>query len=71
MSQRPGFIADHFVKADGRWPFSKSPNQFPDVISVQMRCHWPPLAPKSEVRDALHDCYLKAIAELDDMRPDD
>lgn len=70
MAQRPGFIADLFVKADDRWPLSKSPNQYPDVISVQMRCHWPPLAPVAEVRAALTACYEKSMGELDAMRPE-
>lgn len=70
MAQRPGFIVDHFIKADDRWPLSKSPNTYPDVISVQVRCHWPPLAPKQEVRNGIIDAFLKALAELDAMRPE-
>lgn len=70
MAQRPGFIADHFVKADGLWPLSKSPNQYPDLISVQVRCHWPPLAPVEHVRAALTVAYEKAIGELEAMRPE-
>jgi hypothetical protein len=71
MAGRPGFVVDHFVKAaEGGWPLSVSPNQYADVVSVQMRCNWPPLAPKRVVRDALVDGFLKALRELEEMRPD-
>jgi hypothetical protein len=65
MSQRPGILVNHFVKADeGGWPKTKSPNAQPDVITAEVRCHWPYLAPKSEVLDALAEVYTKAVAEV-------
>ena len=65
MTRRPGFVVDHFVSADGGVP----PNQFHPVVSAQVRCNWPPLATKAEVRQTLEQVYLKALAELDRMRP--
>jgi len=61
MSSRPGFVVDHNQSADG----GVSPNQYADRISVQVRCHWPPLATEEEVRQALMDGYEKAVAELE------
>jgi hypothetical protein len=69
MAQRPGILVNHFVKADGKWPLTKSPNAQPDVITAEVRCHWPYLAPKAEVRAALLDCFIKALAELDEKHP--
>jgi hypothetical protein len=65
VSQRPGFLVNHFVKAEGRWPLTKSPNSQPDVITAEIRCHWPYLAPFDEVRQALTDVYEKALEALD------
>lgn len=65
MSGRPGFVVDHFQDADG----GVSPNKFHPVISVQMRCNWPPLSTFEETMDALNACYLKAVEELARMRP--
>jgi hypothetical protein len=64
VSQRPGFVFDHFVRAEGRWPLTKSPNQHPDVISTQIRCHWPHTAPKQEILDALAEVYANAVGEV-------
>lgn len=60
MSARPGFVVDHRVKADGGEP----PNQYPDRISVQVRCNWPPKATHDEVVKALAAAYGAAIREL-------
>lgn len=70
MSQRPGFLVDHRVKAAGRWPLTKSPNSQPDVINAEIRCHWPYLAPKAEIQAAITECYIKALAELEAMKPE-
>lgn len=64
MSSRPGFVVDHMQSADG----GVEPNRFHPVISVQMRCNWPPLATIDECREALMTCYEKAVIELDRMR---
>lgn len=64
MSSRPGFVLDHWQAADG----GVSPNVYAAVISVQVRCHWPPRASVEEVRQALMDGYEKAAAELERMR---
>lgn len=64
MSRRPGFVVDHFEGADG----GVSPNKFHAVISVQMRCNWPPLATVEQVRLAMAECYVKAMDELALMR---
>lgn len=63
MSRRPGFVVDHMQTADG----GVSPNQFHPVISVQVRCNWPPRASIEECRQALMECYEKAVAELEGM----
>lgn len=60
MSSRPGIVVDHNQPADG----GVTPNLYPHRISVQVRCHWPPLATEEEIRLALADGYLKAVAEL-------
>jgi len=63
MSQRPGFVHNYNQHADG----GKSPNQYADRISVQVRCHWPPLATPDEVLTALRLAYLGAVAEYGEM----
>jgi hypothetical protein len=64
MSQRPGILTTVFVKADGRWELTKSPNQQPDVITAEVRMHWPYLAPREEVIAALGAVAGKALAEV-------
>lgn len=66
MSQRPGILVSEFVKAEGRWPLTKSPNQQPDVISAEIRCHWPHTAPKEEVLQAMVAAFDKAVDEVVD-----
>ena len=60
MSQRPGFVVDHQVPADG----GVSPNAYVPVISVQVRCNWPPRATYEQVIEALGAAMGKAMAEL-------
>lgn len=62
MSRRPGFVADHRQPADG----GVSPNQYHALISVQVRCNWPPLATRAEIEHALAQGYALALASLDD-----
>lgn len=69
MSQRPGLLVTEYVKADGRWPLTRSPNTQPDVITAEVRCHWPHVAPKAEVLAALAAVHAKAIAEVERMLP--
>jgi hypothetical protein len=64
VSRRPGFVVDHMESADG----GVSPNRFHPVISVQMRCNWPPLATEEEIRLAMAECYVKAQKELEAVR---
>jgi len=64
MSRRPGFVVGHFQSADGGVP----PNQFHPVISVQVRCNWPPRATEQEVIEALGAAMGKALAELKNDR---
>lgn len=66
MSQRPGILTTVFRKAEGRWPLTKSPNQQPDVITAEIRLHWPYLAPPAEIKAALAEVYAKALLELDE-----
>ena len=65
MSQRPGILTTVFRKAEGRWPLTRSPNQQPDVITAEIRCHWPYLAPPEEIRAALAEVYARALRGLD------
>lgn len=65
MSRRPGLIVTHRIKAEGRWPLTKSPNVQPDVITAEVRCHWPYLAPKEAVIEALRAAHAKAVEEVE------
>lgn len=65
MSQRRGILVTHTVKAEGRWPLTRSPNKQPDVITVEVRMHWPHPAPRAEVIAALGAVCGKALAELE------
>lgn len=67
MSQRPGVLVTHRTAADDRWPLTRSPNMQPDVITAEIRCHWPYLAPRHEVLAALHAVYRKAVAEVNEQ----
>lgn len=60
MSRRPGFVVDHRVPADG----GKPPNQYRDLISVQVRCNWPLLSSRTQVIEALGQAMGKALAEV-------
>jgi hypothetical protein len=71
MSQRRGILVNHFVNADGRWPLTKSPNQQADVITAEIRIHWPHPAPKEEVVKALGAVLGKALDEIREKMPDD
>lgn len=64
MSRRPGIVTSHFVRADGRWAKTRSPNAQPDVITAEVRLHWPYLAPQKEVIAALGAVAGKALAEV-------
>lgn len=63
MGSRPGFVIDHTEKADGGQP----PNRYADLISVQVRCNWPPRADRDQVLVTLARCYAKAVEEFDSL----
>lgn len=65
MSRRPGLILTHRTKADGRWEPTRSPNFQRDVITAEIRLHWPDPAPKGWVVAALTEAYARALDELD------
>jgi len=72
MSQRPGFLVEHRISAAGRWPATRSPNTQPDVVNAEIRCHWPYLAPKQAVLEALTQAFLKAVEEVNEkMNPNE
>jgi hypothetical protein len=65
MAQRPGILTTHFIKAeDGGWPLTQSPNAQPDVITAEVRCHWPYLAPEDQIIKALTEAYAHAVHEV-------
>lgn len=70
MSQRPGILTTVRVSAHDRWPLTKSPNQQPDVITAEIRCHWPYLAPQHEVLRALLETYQQAVTEVNEYYED-
>ena len=57
MSRRPGFVHDYTQPADGGVP----PNQYHGLISVQVRCNWPPLASTDEVLAAMMRAFAEAV----------
>lgn len=65
MSNRPGILVTQRTTADGRWPLTVSPNQQVDVITAEVRCHWPHPAPKEEVLAALAEAHRRAVAEVE------
>lgn len=60
MSRRPGIVVDHTVTVDGGVP----PNQYHGLVSVQVRCNWPPLATRQEIQDAMTAAFAKAVVEM-------
>lgn len=64
MSRRPGIVVDHTQPADGGVP----PNQYHALISVQVRCNWPPLATEAEIQQAMTDAFVKAMVAMVEMR---
>jgi hypothetical protein len=67
VSRRPGFVIDKTAPADGGRP----PNQYHALVSVQVRCNFPPLARRQQVMDVLVAAYVEAADEVARMFGDE
>lgn len=57
MSTRPGIVVKAENPADG----GASPNQYPPVVTTEIRVFWPPLATEEQVLQTMAEATLDAI----------
>lgn len=60
MSSRPGILVSHKIPFTGL----PSPNQTRDVITVEIRAHWPHNATEDVLGPVLTAAYLEAVEAL-------